>query len=260
MPRRSRWRLRTRALGVRWARFVTDAVDAEDRFHAAVRRLEKGPLRDRLRGIGDDVATAVEQTWQVAASGQDLTDAREAIDVGEILTELGRVDGAAAEARRRQLEIAKRIDQRLAATERHLGDLDARLDEVVTRTLEFGATQQIDALASIGTAVDGVVAELQHLSAGLAELPSLDDPTLDPMALGRPDPSMLPGPPATSGTASPDATHPGAEEAVGFGGEFEGTLPEDPLPDPQHDSTPADPHGPGDEGGPPSRMPPPDVP
>jgi hypothetical protein len=256
--------MRTRALGARWARFVTDAVDAEDRFHAAVRRLEKGPLRDRLSDIGDDVATAVEQTWQVAASGQDLTDAREAIDVGEILTELGRVDGAAAEARRRQLEIAKRIDQRLAATERHLGDLDARLDEVVTRTLELGATQQIEASASIGTAVDGVVAELQHLSAGLAELPSLDDPTLDPtfdpMALEQPDRSMLPGPTATPGAGPADAPHPGAEEAVGSGGDFEGPLPEDPLPDPRHGSPSADTHGAGDEGGPPSRMPPPDVP
>ncbi|MCD9622658.1 hypothetical protein [Rhabdothermincola salaria] len=165
--------MRSRALGPRWRPFVDDAVAAEDRYHAAVRRLDKGPLRDRLEVVGRDVATAVDQTWQVASAGQDLTDAREAIDLGDILAELERSDGAAAEARRRQLEIAKRIDQRLVSTEARLGDLDARLDEVVTRALELGATQQTDSLALIGSAVTDVVAELTNLSAGLAELPAL---------------------------------------------------------------------------------------
>jgi len=181
LPRRSRWKLRSRALGPTWRRFVDDAVAAEDRYHAAVRRLEKGPLRDRLAVVGRDVAAAVDQTWQVAAAGQDLTDAREAIDVGDILAELERSAGPAAEARRRQLEIAKRIDQRLVSTESRLGELDARLDEVVTRTLELGATQQTDALALIGSTVTDVLTELTNLSAGLAELPAL------PPAPGTPD-------------------------------------------------------------------------
>ena len=72
LPRRSGWRMRTRALGPRWQPFVTDAVAAEDRYLAAVRRVEKGPLKDRLEAIGVDVATAVEETWRVAAAGQDL--------------------------------------------------------------------------------------------------------------------------------------------------------------------------------------------
>src|SRR5690606_24664956 len=105
LPRRSRWKVRSRALGPRWRPFVEDAATAEDRYHAAVRRLEKGPLRDRLEVVGRDVATAVDQTWQVASAGQDLTDARAAIDVADILAELERSDGAAAETRRRQLEI-----------------------------------------------------------------------------------------------------------------------------------------------------------
>ena len=168
--------MRTRALGPRWRVYVEDAVAAEDRYHAAVRRLDKGPLRTRLQQIGTDVTAAVDQTWQVASAGQDLSDARTAIDVGGILAELERSEGPAAEARRRQLEIAKRIDQRLVATEERLGHLDARLDEVVTRTLELGAGQQTDALALVGSTVHEVVAELTHLSAGLAELPALAPP------------------------------------------------------------------------------------
>lgn len=173
LPRRSRWRMRSRALGPRWRPFVDDAVAAEGRYHAAVRRLDKGPLRERLETVGRDVATAVDQTWQVASAGQDLTDAKDAIDVGEILGALERSEGAAAEVRRRQLEIAKQIDQRLVATETRLRELDARLDEAVTRALALGATQQTDALAGIRAAVTDVVAELANLSAGLAELPAL---------------------------------------------------------------------------------------
>lgn len=218
LPRRSRWRTRTRALGPRWRGFVADAVAAEDRFHAAVRRVDKGPLRDRLTDIGADVATAVDETWRVAAAGQDLSDARDAIDVGEILAELQRAGGTGtgAEARRRQLDIAKRIDQQLSATERRLTDLDARLDEIVTQTLELGATQQIEILSLIGSAVEGVVEELHSLSTGLAELPAT--PTAPPL------PPLLPSPPPAE--PAPAAEPPPPRPP------YEGPMPDDPLPDP----------------------------
>jgi hypothetical protein len=226
LPRRSRWRTRTRALGPRWRGFVADAVAAEDRFHAAVRRVDKGPLRDRLTDIGADVATAVDETWRVAAAGQDLSDARDAIDVGEILAELQRAGttGAGADARRRQLDIAKRIDQRLAATERQLTDLDARLDEIVTQTLELGATQQLEILSLIGSAVGDVVEELHALSAGLAELPPTPtDAAVPPLRPGPPPiaPTPAPTPPESSVPAPPPSRPP-----------YEGPMPDDPLPDP----------------------------
>ena len=221
LPRRSGWRMRTRALGPRWQPFVTDAVAAEDRYLAAVRRVERGPLKDRLEAIGADVATAVEETWRVAAAGQDLTDARDAIDVATIIAELGlaeRTGGAGADARRRQLDIAKRIDQRLAATEQRLTDLDARLDEVVTRALDLGATQQTDALALIGTTVDDVVGELQALASSLDEVPATPTdvtsprPPVEPPEQAEPDEEPL----DTAPVAPP----------------YEGPMPDDPDPDP----------------------------
>ena len=151
-------------------------------------------------------------------AGQDLTDARDAIDVGEILAELQRAGatGAGVEARRRQLEIAKRIDQQLAATERRLTDLDARLDEIVTQTLELGATQQIEILSLIGSAVEGVVEELHTLSAGLAELPATPtDAPLPTLASSTPTPEP---PPVVEG---PPARPP-----------YDGPMPDDPVPDP----------------------------
>lgn len=246
LPRRSRWRSRTRALGPRWRSFVADAVAAEDRFHAAVRRVDKGPLRDRLTDIGADVATAVDETWRVAAAGQDLSDARDAIDVGEILAELQRAGatGAGAEARRRQLDIAKRIDQRLAATERRLTDLDARLDEIVTQTLELGATQQLEILSLIGSAVEGVVEELHSLSAGLAELPAT--PTDLPLLPLPP----LPNPPPPAPDAAPEPPPPRPP--------YVGPMPDDPRPDPLMAPSAEDDDGDHDPDG--RHMPPGDLP
>jgi hypothetical protein len=219
LPRRSRWRARTRALADPWRAFVTDAVGAEDRYDAAVRRLDRGPLRDRLEAVASDVTVAVEETWRVASAGQDLTDARLQIDVGSILAELDGPPGPGTDARRRQLEVAKRIDQRLAATQRRLTELDATLDEVVTRTLELGATQQVDAVALIGSTVDGVVEQLQALSTGLAELPSMpsDPHGLPPLPPIAPAPSSVPSP--AGGPPEPAAPP------------YEGPMPDDPPAD-----------------------------
>jgi hypothetical protein len=250
LPRRSGWRMRTRALSPEWQGFVVDAVANEDRYHAAVRRLDKGPLRDRLEAIGDEVATAVEETYRVAAAGQDLADARAGIDVGAIIAELGGPPRPGADARRRQLEIAKRIDQRLSATERRLAALDARLDEVVTRTLELGATQQTDAIAMIGSAVDGVIEELHSLSAGLAELPPVPADLTD----------LPPLPPAATTSLPAPLTEP-VEPAPPTLPPYDGPMPDDPDddlapgPDPSYLSE-VDP----EDGAPGSRLPPPGLP
>lgn len=251
LPRRSGWRMRTRALGPRWQPFVTDAVAAEDRYLAAVRRVDKGPLKDRLEAIGVDVATAVEETWRVAAAGQDLGDARDAIDVAAIIAELGqaeRTGGAGAEARRRQLDIAKRIDQRLSATEQRLTELDARLDEVVTRALELGATQQTDALALVGSSVDDVVGELQALSSSLDELPATPTDVAPPRPpVEPPIQAMTEVEPVDTGPVQPP---------------YEGPMPDDPDPDPLERPARTDresPAAPGDLDDP-TGMPPHDLP
>ena len=240
--------MRTRALGPRWQRFVTDAVAAEDRYLAAVRRVEKGPLKDRLETIGTDVATAVEETWRVAAAGQDLGDARDAIDVAAIIAELGRAEragGAGADARRRQLDIAKRIDQRLAATEQRLTDLDARLDEVVTRALELGATQQTEALSLIGPTVDDVVGELQALASSLDELPAT------PTDIAPPRPPIEPPAPGAS-EVEPVETEPVQPP-------YDGPMPDDPDPDPL-EGAPRSHQDLGDDLDDPAGMPPRDLP
>jgi hypothetical protein len=183
IPRKERTeRVDPFALGEPWRRFVQEALQAKSRFEQAVGDARSGPLRDRLREIGEQMQTAVDECWQVAQRGQQLADARRHLDVSaaqrelaEIEAQTGAVDPASTtagtvSALRAQLASAERMDRTIVGTRDRLRLLDARLDEAAARAIELSAQAgSVADLSGLGADVDDLVSEMEALRQGLEE-------------------------------------------------------------------------------------------
>ena len=165
-----------------WSTFVRKAVAARDRFQRAVADTDPGPLRDRLAEMAARVSVGAAESWRIAKRADALAAAVGELDAPGVRAQLDQCERdlaqgadrpelvATAEALRRQLGSA----ERLAAVVRDAGDrlrrLDAQLDEAVARALELslraGDAGDLDPL---GTAVEGVVGELESLRQALEE-------------------------------------------------------------------------------------------
>ena len=178
-----------------WRRFVQEALQARNRFAAAVERAPSGPLRERLTEISARVDTGVEETWLIAKRGQALVRARRDVDVARIDRQLGELTGASTGAPEpadappgdtsadidpsvpsvmasleAQRAAATRIDAVIARTQSELRVLDARLDEAVARTVELTARAGADAaVTGLGSDVDELVTEMEALRLALDE-------------------------------------------------------------------------------------------
>ena len=173
-----------------WRRFVQEALQARNRFAAAVERAPSGPLRDRLTEIATRVDTGVDETWLIAKRGQALVRARRDVDLARVDRQLGELTAgstgapgpgdapadrdpsvssvvASLEAQR---AAATRIDAVIARTQSELRVLDARLDETVARAVELTARAGADAaVAGLGSDVDDLVTEMEALRLALDE-------------------------------------------------------------------------------------------
>lgn len=161
------------ALREPWRFFVRDALSAQRRIRDALADADAGPLRTRLEEIEGQMTHAVDVTWDVARRGQQLTDARNRIDVAKLdrtlaATEPGDPRHAAARA---QKDSHERLRVREIDTRTRLEVIDARLDETITRVGELatrtGGTIEIEQLAG---QVDGMVDELDSLRIALDEV------------------------------------------------------------------------------------------
>ncbi len=171
-----------------WRRFVQEALQSRARFAQAVERAPGGPLRDRLREIGERVNAGVEQCWLIARRGEALVVARRGIDTAELDRQIaglgtesaepagGAPDPALArlqESLTAQRAAAVRLDQVIDRAQTELRVLDARLGEAVARTLELsahaGTDTAGDAVAGLIDNVDGVVGEMESLRQALEE-------------------------------------------------------------------------------------------
>ncbi len=164
-----------------WRTFVWQAKKSQRQFADAVKHTHDGPLRDRLNEIADRIDTGVSECWQVAQSGQALTEARGRIDLTSITTDLSQLPTGAplqsnpalaetAKALQSQLDTAKRMDEIIANTRDRLRLLDARLGELVTRVIELSVRPQgLEDLAAVGADVDSVVNEMEALRQALDE-------------------------------------------------------------------------------------------
>lgn len=156
-----------------WRTHVREALEAEQRFAAAVSGTPSGPLHDRLAGMGDRVAEAVAECWRIANRGQQLEVALGQFDpVDQLQVKLARAqanEGLAA-AIRSQIDSYRRIEQTAITTRERLQLLEARLDETVVRAIEVGlrAGDPIE-IGVLDDDVESLVNEMEALRRGLDE-------------------------------------------------------------------------------------------
>ena len=161
------------ALKEPWRFFVRDAVAARNRFAEALQRAEEGPLTDRLVEIGEAINHGVEQCWEAAQRGQQLSEARSKIGIDRVRRELDRT--GADDPRRAglmaQAESYDRIDQQEQQALTELERLDVRLDESVARVTELGtrAGGSLD-IAELEASITDVVQSLEALRLGLDDV------------------------------------------------------------------------------------------
>jgi hypothetical protein len=124
-------------------------------------------------GIGQSLDIGVEQAWEAAQRGQQLTDARRRIDGPKLQRQLDGLE--AADPRRSGLEAQLathgRLVEREERTRTELESLDVRLDEAVARVTELGTRAGgVAELDEVAASIDTVVRELEALRLGLDDV------------------------------------------------------------------------------------------
>ena len=160
------------ALREPWRFFVRDAIRARTRFTDALTDTEPGPLRDRLLEIGQSLDIGVEQAWEAAQRGQQLTDARRRID-GPTSTPARRprCRRPSPQGLEAQLATHGRLLEREERTRNELESLDVRLDEAVARVTELGMRAgDVAELDEVAASIGNVVRELEALRLGLDDV------------------------------------------------------------------------------------------
>ncbi len=172
-PRAADTMIDPRRLRDPWRAHVRDALQAEQRFNAAVAATPPGPLHDRLADVAGRVADAVQESWRIANRGQQLEAALGKLDPidqleRQLASSQGR-DGVAASVRA-QIDTYHRIEATAIDARERLRLLDARLDETVARAVEVGlrAGDPLE-VGVLDDDVDSVVTELEALRRGLDE-------------------------------------------------------------------------------------------
>ncbi len=174
-------RIDLRTVSGPWQDFVDEAIAAEKRFQLAVKRTRPGPVLDRLAALGERIERFVAHSYRVAQSGQQLTEARELIDHDRIVRDLaslqagsvpeeGSTQAQAIVALQSQLATARRLDDTINSTRSQLLLLDARLDELVTRSIELSVTGgDPESLGSVERDLQDVVDELEAVRLAVEE-------------------------------------------------------------------------------------------
>lgn len=163
-----------------WRGFVVEALKAQVRYEQVVAGADEGPIRERLRTIGERIDDGVHEAWRIARRGAQLVEARRGIDADDARTNLSRLDaervrpGSAtertAQALRSQIDAAERLDDTIVAARDQLQLLDARLDESVARAAELSVRIGDAAeLGPVGADVDDLVQEMEALRLALEE-------------------------------------------------------------------------------------------
>lgn len=166
-----------------WRHFVTDALQARNRFHDSVRRARPGPLRDRLGEIESRVDTGVREVWRIARQGHALGDARRRIDPDAIRRDIAATEANATqpwasgsalertlESLQAQLATAERLERVIGDADSRLRLLNARLDEAAARTIELAVqAHDVTDLSGLGDDVDQMVDEMEALRQAIEE-------------------------------------------------------------------------------------------
>ncbi len=166
-----------------WRHFVTDALQARNRFHESVRSARQGPLQERLREIQDRVDTGVEEVWRIARRGHDLVDARRRVDPDTIRRDIAATEANASQpwasgstlertmqSLKAQLAAVERLERVIGDADSRLRLLNARLDEAAARTIELSVqANDVAELGGLGADVDQMVDEMEALRQAIEE-------------------------------------------------------------------------------------------
>ncbi|MCU1499415.1 MAG: hypothetical protein JWM47_3368 [Acidimicrobiales bacterium] len=198
-----------------WRRAVQEAVRSQARFEDAVKSFRRGPLRDTMTGVSDQIDEAISECWQVAQQGHVLAEARRRINDREAQWELTQATDAIAgrapneiqantiAALQSQLQSAQRMDVLIARTRDELALLNARLDESVTKAIELSVSNRLEDAGALGQDMVEIVEDLETLRMAIEDV---DAPvSLPPRTEARahaPAPP-LPAPPVTRDTPPP---------------------------------------------------------
>ena len=185
VPRRpAQERIRPAAVGQPWRHFVSDALQARDRFATAVERARPGPLQDRLVDVGRRLDQAVDECWRIARQGDALDGAVSQLDADSVRVELEQVRAERAgaddrsrasldraeEAVRAQLASIERLERVAGEARNRLRVLTAQLDEAVAQAVELSVSSaDTSQLSPLSADVDSVVAELESVREALEE-------------------------------------------------------------------------------------------
>lgn len=177
-------RISPRAVAEPWRGFVTDALEARDRFDRTVGRARAGPLRDQLAHVGLRLRDGVLECWRIALQGDALDSALEQLDVEATRRELAQLHEeqrrATGEARASLDRAEQAVLAQLASAERvarvaddarnRLRALNAQLDEAVARAVELSLTAGDGReLRPLSADVESLVSELESLRQALEE-------------------------------------------------------------------------------------------
>jgi hypothetical protein len=187
--RRRRDRIDPFTVSEPWRHYVQGALAAQARFGRTVDSMRAGPLRDRLASIGERIADAVGEVWQIASGGHtidrglttlDTRGARLALAELEAADPLDAHTHATVSSLEAQLATASRMEQVSADARNQLRLLDARLDELVARAVELSVGGSTAGVGGLGDDVDVLVQEMEALRQAVEEIDQVARPGLPP--------------------------------------------------------------------------------
>jgi hypothetical protein len=162
-----------------WRRYVQGALAAQARFGRTVESMHTGPLRDRLRLIGERVDDAVDEVWHIASGGHTIDRGLTTLDTRGARTRLAELEPAdpldaqataTVSALEAQLATASRMQRVSADAQNQLRMLDARLDELVARAVELSVGGSTAGVGGLGDDVDVLVQEMEALRQAVEEI------------------------------------------------------------------------------------------
>ena len=182
VPRNSaRPRISPGSLVEPWQSLMKGILDARKRYGAALKGMQDGPLKERLGELGERLESGVDEAWTIAQAGNQLTLGRRQINSESIFAELQQAQSATRtersdqkiQALQAQLSATQRLDSTIGDTYDQLLLLDARIDELVTRTVELSVSQastdDLGGLGGLGAEVDSIVNDMEALRQAVEE-------------------------------------------------------------------------------------------
>ena len=161
-----------------WRQFVQGAQRAEANLHETIDAASDGPVKDRMRSIGDKLDHGLDETWRIARRGHEIDQVIHRLDPTSLRSKLESMQrreasdptddvSAAIESVEGQLESVDRLKEQSTRTANTLRLTQTRLDELVARAAEVGiGTTDTDVYEHD---VEDLVVELEGLRQAVEE-------------------------------------------------------------------------------------------